>query len=135
MISHLIPKGVTLFQCADDTVLMIDCEEKYILNLKFLLYCFEWMFDLKINYHKNEVFVLGVDDMDAIRVSNSFNCKLGKLPITYLGMDIGDRKMGDRVVANVINKMKRRLDSWKNNLLSSGGQLILTNSCLSSQPI
>lgn len=134
VVSHLIPGGVSLLQYADDTVLMIECEENYILNLKFLLYCFECMSGFKINYHKSVVFVLGVDDMEAIRVSNNFNCKLGQLPLTYLGIDIGDRQLTKKAAGKIMSKLDKRLDNWKNNLLSLGGQLILTNSCLSSLP-
>lgn len=60
---------------------------------------FEWMSGLKINYHKNEVFVLGVD---AVKISNNFNCKLGKLPFTNLAIDIGDRKLGIRAAGMLL---------------------------------
>jgi hypothetical protein len=33
------------------------------------------------------------------------------------------------------DKMRKRLDPWKGTLLSSGGKLILTNSCLTSLPM
>lgn len=32
-----------------------DGSDESITNLKFILYCFEWLSGLKINYHKNEV--------------------------------------------------------------------------------
>lgn len=69
LVSHLIPKGVPLLQYTDDTILMIECEEVYILHLKFLLYCFEWLSGLKINYHKSEVYVLGVEKEEAVSLS------------------------------------------------------------------
>ena len=84
--SHLIARGVSLLQYADDTVLLIEHDDSYILNLKFLLYCFEWTSGLKINYHKSEVYVIGVDKQEAIKTANMFNCKLGKFPLTYLGI-------------------------------------------------
>lgn len=89
VISHLIPGGVSILQYADDTVLMLEYDEIYFLNLKFLLYCFEWMSGLRINYHKSEVIVLGGSAEEAIRVANIFNCKLASLPMTYLGILIG----------------------------------------------
>jgi hypothetical protein len=39
---------------------MIEATEISIRNLKLILYCFEWLTGLKINYHKSEVFVFGV---------------------------------------------------------------------------
>jgi hypothetical protein len=40
-------------------VITIDGSDRSILNLKLILYCFEWMSGLKINFHKSEVFVFG----------------------------------------------------------------------------
>ena len=111
VVSHLIHGGVPFLQYADDTILMIDCEEEYILNLKFLLYCFEWMLGLKINYHKSEVYVLGVEKEVAISVANMLNCKSGQLPMTYLGIDIGERKINKNVAGRIISKLGRRLDN------------------------
>jgi hypothetical protein len=51
--------GVTHLQFADDIVICLETDEDSIENTKFLLYCFENMSGLKINYHKSEVIVLG----------------------------------------------------------------------------
>jgi hypothetical protein len=40
---------------------MIQNREDNILNLKLILYCFKSMSELKINYHKSEVYVVGGD--------------------------------------------------------------------------
>lgn len=55
--------------------------------------------------------------------------------MTYLGILVGDRRLGVKAAENVITKLKKRLDNWRNKLLSSGGRLVLTNSSLSSLPI
>lgn len=73
---------------------------------------------------------------EASRVANMLNCKLGHLPLTYLGIKIGDRVLGKKFADNILNKMRKRLDNLRNNLLSwGGGRLVLVNSGLSSQPI
>jgi hypothetical protein len=54
--------GLTHLQYADDIVLMIQNNDESILNLKLLVYCFENMSGMKINYHKSEVPVFGGDD-------------------------------------------------------------------------
>jgi hypothetical protein len=41
-------------------VIMIDGSSTSITNLKLVLYCFEWLMGLKINYHKSEVYGFGV---------------------------------------------------------------------------
>ena len=59
ILDHLIPGGISHIQYADDTVIMIDGSESSVLNLKLILYCFEWLFGLKINFHKSDVYVFG----------------------------------------------------------------------------
>jgi hypothetical protein len=57
LIKGLIPKlveggGLTHLQYAGDTIIFLKAEEQYIANVKFLLYFFENMSGLKINYQK-----------------------------------------------------------------------------------
>ena len=60
VVSHLIPdRGVTHLKYADDTMIMVEGSDSDIVNLKFLLLCFEEMSGLKINFDKSEVVVLG----------------------------------------------------------------------------
>jgi hypothetical protein len=55
-------------------------------NLKLLLYMFELMSGLKINYTRSEIFMIGGDNNIAEMYSSMFGCKIGLLPMTYLGM-------------------------------------------------
>jgi hypothetical protein len=77
VLDNLIPGGITHIQYADDTVIMVDGSDQSITNLKLILYCFEWMTGLKINYHKSEVFVFGYSQLDKERLANMLNCTLG----------------------------------------------------------
>jgi membrane-associated protease RseP (regulator of RpoE activity) len=61
VIPHLVEGGLTHLQYADGTIIFLSLDEQTILNTKFLLYCFEDMSGLKINYQKSEVFVMGGD--------------------------------------------------------------------------
>jgi hypothetical protein len=70
---------------------MIDGSDSSIRNLKLILYCFEWLAGLKINFHKSEVFVFGVEQIEKEKMANMPNCKLGDLPLKYLGIPVSDR--------------------------------------------
>ena len=63
MISGVVPDlvegGLTHLQYADDMILFIEDTAQDITNLKFILFCFEEMSGLRINYNKSEVFVIG----------------------------------------------------------------------------
>jgi hypothetical protein len=60
-------------------------DDDSILNLKLLLYCFESISGLKINYHKSEVFVLGGNEEVREEITAKLNCMLGTFPMVYLG--------------------------------------------------
>ena len=122
-------------QYADDTVLMVDGSEQSVVNLKLILYCFEWLSGLKINFRKSDVYGFGMCREEMETQANMLNCKLGAWPMKYLGIPISVSKLGSASFLGLQQKMAKRLDPWKGKHLSSGGKLVLTNSCLSSLPI
>lgn len=72
---------------------MIDGSERSITNLKLIFYYFEWLSGLKINYHKSEVYVFGVQQGDKELMANMLNCVLGELPLKYLGIPVCDKHL------------------------------------------
>jgi hypothetical protein len=87
----LIPGGVTHLQYADDTLLLFEPDMHNIATVKAILLSFELMSCLKINFHKCEVVTMGMDTAEGQAVADLLNCKLGKLPFTYLGLPIAAR--------------------------------------------
>jgi hypothetical protein len=63
------------------------------------------------------------------------NCKLGELPIKYLGIPMSDKVLGIGAFQGLSTRMTKRLDPWKGKFMTSSGKLILTNSCLSNLPM
>jgi hypothetical protein len=94
VIPHLVKGGLTHLQYADDTILMCGGDKQSIRNMKFLLYCFEWLSWLKINYHKSEVVVFGVETETKTKIARRLNCQIGGLPMKYLGFPISDKRLG-----------------------------------------
>lgn len=135
LVPHLVPGGLTHLQYADNTILFMTNSEENIVTVKFLLYCYEAMSGLKINFQKSEVIVLGVEEMEAQRVADLFNCKRGALPITYLGLPISEGRLTAKDLEIPVTKIEKRLATWKCGFLSYGGKSILINSCLSSVPM
>jgi hypothetical protein len=77
LIPELIEGGLTHLHYADDIVIFLECAEESIAKTKFLLYCFENMSGLKINFHKCDVMVVGYQKEESARIANCFNCKEG----------------------------------------------------------
>jgi hypothetical protein len=132
VLGHLIPEGISHIQYADDTAIMIDGSIQSIRNLKLILYCFEWLSGLKINFHKSEVYVFGYSQQDKDNMANMLNCVLGEFPMKYLGIPISDHHLSMGAFSPTLQKMIKILDPWKGRHITSGGRHILTNSCLRS---
>ena len=88
---ELVEGDLTHLQYADDTVLFLQYLEDDIINLKFLLFCYEELSGMKINYLRSKVFTVGLSEQESQRVADVFNCKLGSFPMRYLGLPISDR--------------------------------------------
>lgn len=134
LVPQLINGGSTHLQYADDTIILIELDDEVIANTKFLLYCFESMSGLKINYDNNEVIVVGAPEEEKKRVANMLNCQEGNMPIKYLGVPISDRQIHIAELRYVNEKVKTRLPGWQRQWLSSAGKSILMETSLSSIP-
>ena len=97
--------------------------------------CFENMSGLKINYHKSKVVVLGHPTDIQESVANKLNCRIGSLPLTYLGLPISDKHLTAEQWMFLIQRLADRVEPWLGRFLSSGVRLILSNSCLASLPM
>lgn len=86
--------GVSHIQYADDTIIMINGSESSILHLKIVLYCFEWLSGLKMNFHKSDVYVFGVEQAEQEWLANMLNYRLGDWPTKYLGILVSISRFG-----------------------------------------
>lgn len=120
---------------ADDTIVFCGSTIDEVDSLKVILRWFELMSRLKINYDKSEMVGIRTDANMLNAMTNAFGCKIGTLPIMYLGlplcMGLPKRRMWDPVVEGI----ERKLSSWKRKYLSLGARLTLIKSVLSSIPI
>lgn len=65
----------------------------HVLNLIFLLLCFEAMSGLKFNFNKNGFIILGYSTTEQHRIADNLNCMLAAFPISYLGMLMSDSRV------------------------------------------
>ena len=58
LISHVVPNGVVILQYADDTIMCLKHNLEGARNMELLLYLYEMMAGLKINFNKSGVVML-----------------------------------------------------------------------------
>ena len=104
-----------------------------ILHIWLLLLSFQAVTGLKVNVHKSEMVPIGVVD-DVYALAEVLGCKVGKLPMTYLGMPLGASHNSPSIWNPILEKFEQKLAGWKKLYLSKGGWLVLLKSTLSSLP-
>jgi hypothetical protein len=101
-------------------------------NLKLILYAFDQLSRLKINFDISELFYFGEAQDDADLYAKLFGCGLGSFPISYLGIPIHHQRLTLVEWKLVEERLHKQLGSWKGKLLSLGGRLVLRNAVLTN---
>ena len=77
VVPHLVDEGLSILQYADDTIIFMDNDLKKAKNMKLLLYAFEQLLGLKINFHKSEMFCYGAAKTRQNEYAHIFGCDMG----------------------------------------------------------
>jgi hypothetical protein len=85
LISHIIPNGVAILQYADDTIICLKHSLEGATHMKFLLYLYEMMAGLKINFNKSEILMINDEECWGQTYAKIFNCQIGSFSIVRLG--------------------------------------------------
>jgi hypothetical protein len=135
VVPHLVDEGLLVLQYVDDTFIFMDNDQERAKNMKLLLFAFEQLSRLQINFHKSELFCYRAAKAIQSEYAHISGCDLGSFPFRYLGIPMHHRKLMNKDWKHVKEHFQRRLNCWKSKMLSVGGRLVLLNSVLSSLPM
>jgi len=122
-------------QFVDDTLLMGVKSWENVRALRAVLFLFESMSGLKVNFHNSMLIRINIDESWVHEAVSVLSCKIGRLPFIYLGHPIGGDPRRLIFLEPVHDRIKARLSEWMSRNLSFGGRLILLKSVLSSLPV
>ena len=128
-----VPVSHLLF--ADDLVLFGRVDEQTAFQVREVLENFSTESGQKINDTKSRlIFSPNTPEDFKILFQETINveesCNLG----LYLGLPISHKRPKRREVQFIVDKVKKRLASWKSNFLSRAGRLVLISSTLNTIP-
>jgi hypothetical protein len=127
LISHL--------QYADDTLCIGEASVENLWALKAILRGFELASELKVNFWRSCLMGVNVNNTFMESACTFLNCIRGGVPFKYLGLPVGANPRRMSTWDPVVDRIRKKLNSWGNKHLSLGGRLVLINSVLNSIPI
>ena len=81
-----------------------------------LLLCFQAVTSLKVNALKSEMVPIG-EVPNVFVLAKILGCRVGSLPMTYLGMPLGVSHKSPTVWNPILEKFERKLAVWKMYLI------------------
>jgi len=88
--------------------------------IKTMLWSFELVSGLKINFAKSCFGAFGVSEEWVKNAADTLNCRLLSLPFSYLGIPIGANPRRSETWETIIVKCEKRLNKWKQRHLFLG---------------
>jgi hypothetical protein len=101
--------------------------------LKAMLNSFTESTGIHVNYRKSNIYLINVSDQKMKILANTFHCKIGSMPFTYLGLPLGIQRPNLGAFLPLIQKIEKRLASTS-IFLSQAGRLQMVNAVFSSLP-
>jgi hypothetical protein len=126
---NMVQNGVAILQYADDTILLLQDDIQQAINLKLLLYIFESMSGLKINFDKSEAMMILDDSIKQNFFAELFKCQMGSWPIKYLGIPVCARRASVFDMRFLEEKTKKK-NVWMDWQLYVHWRKIGQNRCL-----
>lgn len=127
--------SISHIQYADDTMFIIDGQRDNAEAIKRLLNNFQLVSGLSVNYEKSWVYGVNLGREELEELADGLGCRIGTMPIPYLGLKVGGRQLGTDGWGDVVEKVKARLRKWDVKSLSMGGRITIIKSILSALPI
>lgn len=111
-----------VIQYVNDTILIVPTIEEQLIALRDMLHTFAASTGLKVNFAKSQMIPLNVSEEEATRLSGIFQCALGTLPFTYLGLPMGTTRPTVQELMPLVDSVERRL-SASFSMLNQGSRL------------
>ena len=120
---------------ADDVVLFLRPSASDIEITLDILQLFGTASGLTTNLQKSSVLPLQCSEDDKVFLQESLPCQISEFPCKYLGVPLSPHKLTKAQAMSIVERVADRLPSWKADLLTKVGRVILVQYVLTSMLI
>jgi hypothetical protein len=118
---------------SDDTLIFCNAHPSQLHYLRSLFLLFKAASNLQVNLAKSKLILVGdVDQVESL--ADILGCGVAILSVKYLDLPLGASYKSIHIWDSVIEKIERRLASWKRLYLSEEGRVTLIKSTLANLP-
>lgn len=122
MISHL--------QDVDDTIFICSGNEGNIKVIKQLLRIFELLSGFKVNFDRSNLYGVNIDHVVLRNKASELGYEIRIGSINYLRVKVGVNHHNSFVWNGLLQRIKKRLDSWSGKHISMAGRVTLIQAVL-----
>ena len=119
---------------ADDLLIFLQNDPTSVKNLATIMNDFGMVSGLQLNHAKSKVYMSPYVE-DKVFIAQTLGVSEGSLLVPYLGLPLISTGIHKTHCQPILQKIKNRISSWKNRLLSKAGRLELIRSVLHSYSI
>ena len=120
---------------ADDVVLFLRPSASDIEITLDILQLFGTASGLTTNLQKSSVLPIQCSEDDKVFLQESLPCQISEFPCKYLGVPLSPHKLTKAQAMSIVERVADRLPSWKADLLTKAGRVILVQYMLTSMLI
>lgn len=109
--------------------MFLQADAMQLFFLKALLHSFLASTGLQVNYRKSQMYPINISHERMIRLAGTFDCDIGSMLFTYLGLPMGTTKPHMEDLTPLMDRVERRLSACS-TWLSYSGRLEMINSAI-----
>ena len=110
LLSAPIPmrKDYQIIPYADDTIVVLPANKNDLKVFKDILNLYAAFTGLRINFHKLSMIPINMSQEEIVELAAFFECNLGSIPFTYLGLPMGTIRLTIRDMSPLTDRVERR---------------------------
>lgn len=126
---------ITHLGFADDLIAFFHGDGNSAKALAEVLQEFKVCTGLEVNNNKSSLFLAGVSSDVKMNIGNYLQFQVEELPVKYLGLPMISSTLSHSQCSPLLERIRKRVNSWKNKSLSYAGRLVLIKSVLASMHV